>query len=389
MSKGPYRFLFVNLPLGGHLNPMTDLAETLIDAGHQVTFVMAEEMRETIEQTGANFVPYDDYDSNQAEMRRYLSAFQSAYQTAKRIGRDYDCLVYEMLFVFGAHLADELDLPRIRLFSTFAMNHHVLDRVIDTAGFPLSIFKHRHPVHRSMIAYYKHMKHMMYRTDFLDELAEEVPDLNIVYTSREFQLFEDEFDERFQFVGPPITEESDEAVEIPYDDMDGPIIYVAMGSMIARFAKDSYKKTIEAFRDEDVHVILSVGDEISSDDLGDIPDHVHVYSKVPQVDVLSHSDVFITHGGMNSVNEAIYQNVPMIVTPLVNDQMIIATQLLNLGIAKRVDLRQASPEDIKQAARLLMSSEPYQGNMKRVSENMRSLGGNNRAAELILDYLDQ
>ena len=105
MSKGPYRFLFVNLPFGGHLNPVTDLAEKLIDAGHRVTFVMAEEMRETIEQTGADFVPYDDYDSNQGEMRRYLSAFQSAYQTAKQIGKDYDCLVYEMLFVFGSRLA--------------------------------------------------------------------------------------------------------------------------------------------------------------------------------------------------------------------------------------------------------------------------------------------
>lgn len=73
-----------------------------------------------------------------------------------------------------------------------------------------------------MIAYYKHVKQMMYRTDFLDELAEEVPDLNIVYTSREFQLFEDEFDERFHFVGPPISDDGEDSEDIPYHEMDGP-----------------------------------------------------------------------------------------------------------------------------------------------------------------------
>lgn len=45
-------------------------------------------------------------------------------------------------------------------------------------------------------------------------------------------------------------------------------------------------------------------------------ENVHLYAYVPQLDVLEISDVFITHGGLGSVKEAIYAKVPMIVYPL-------------------------------------------------------------------------
>ena len=46
------------------------------------------------------------------------------------------------------------------------------------------------------------------------------------------------------------------------------------------------------------------------------PPNVTVFARVPQLDVLQRADLFITHGGLNSVLEAILHHVPMLVYPL-------------------------------------------------------------------------
>jgi UDP:flavonoid glycosyltransferase YjiC (YdhE family) len=45
-------------------------------------------------------------------------------------------------------------------------------------------------------------------------------------------------------------------------------------------------------------------------------ENIHFFKRVPQLEVLKYSDVFITHGGMGSIKEAIEYKVPMLVYPL-------------------------------------------------------------------------
>lgn len=47
-----------------------------------------------------------------------------------------------------------------------------------------------------------------------------------------------------------------------------------------------------------------------------IPASIHMFSRVPQLKVLKHTDLFVTHGGLGSVKESIYYGVPMLVYPL-------------------------------------------------------------------------
>lgn len=226
---------------------------------------------------------------------------------------------------------------------------------------------------------------------FFIEIAENVPELNIVYTSRTFQLYEDEFDERFTFVGPAIDKDSQPEAEepIPYNDMHETIVYIAMGTMLPRFAKKIYKRVIQAFKNEEVSVIMAIGDELDSSDLGEIPSNVHVYAKVPQVEVLEHANLFITHGGMNSVNEGIHSKVPMVVGPIVNDQPAIAEQITALNIGKQVDLKKAKAEDIREAAFEVLNDETILKNIEKVGQEMVDLKGNEAAVETILEYMEK
>lgn len=95
------------------------------------------------------------------------------------------------------------------------------------------------------------------------------------------------------------------------------------------------KKCIRAFGGKDVSVILNTG-KIAPESLGKIPDNIYAYSFVPQVEVLQHADVFITHCGMNSVNEAMAAGVLMVAMPFINDQIANAERVVQMGIGKRV-----------------------------------------------------
>ncbi|CAE8589163.1 unnamed protein product [Polarella glacialis] len=88
------------------------------------------------------------------------------------------------------------------------------------------------------------------------------------------------------------------------------------------FCERLWEELVEQFGDRsDVRVILGVGprqDVVGS--LGDMPKNFAARRFISQVDALEHSDVFITHGGANSVKEALAAGVPMIVVPFCVDQ---------------------------------------------------------------------
>lgn len=389
MSKQEYRFLFVNLPYSGHINPTIPLVKRLVDAGHTVDYILDPSFKEIVEKAGATLIPYDDYDSDWTDIHRYMKAFEQAYSTAKRLSEDHDCLVYEAYFVFGYKLSKELCLPTIRLFSTFALNKSSLEDIKKTGGPHLTFMNSKNPLYNLFVKYYENNKDMMLTHDFFDEMAEGVQEMNIVYTSREFQPQSENFpDDRFTFVGPSIEDNhSDDMPSVPLDHMASPIIYVAMGSLLPRFVKKVYQNCIDAFSGKEVSLILSVGNELEEKDFTNLSENIYLYSKVPQIDVLSRSDLFITHGGMNSANEGLNCGVPMIVHSFVNDEPLIASQLVDLNVAEQLDLKKSTPEDIYRKATALMKNIQIKKASSDLKESMQSLGANATASKEILDYL--
>ncbi len=48
-------------------------------------------------------------------------------------------------------------------------------------------------------------------------------------------------------------------------------------------------------------------------------ENIYIFNSVPQLEVLSYADLFITHGGLNSIKEAIFAEVPMLMYPIHTD----------------------------------------------------------------------
>ena len=61
--------------------------------------------------------------------------------------------------------------------------------------------------------------------------------------------------------------------------------------------------------------VLSTG-ACSIANLLPLPSNMYIFRHLPQMDILKHCDLMITHGGMNSIAECIWNEIPMLVLPL-------------------------------------------------------------------------
>ncbi|WP_276567145.1 nucleotide disphospho-sugar-binding domain-containing protein, partial [Bacillus thuringiensis] len=103
----------------------------------------------------------------------------------------------------------------------------------------------------------------------------------------------------------------------------------------------------EAFRDSQVTVILAVGEQNDINQLENIPSNFKLYNYVPQLDILQHTDLFITHGGMNSSSESLYFGVPMLVIPVMGDQPIVAQRIEELEAGVQLNRNLLTPEILR------------------------------------------
>lgn len=150
--------------------------------------------------------------------------------------------------------------------------------------------------------------------------------------------------------------------------MKHPVLYISLGSIISD--RSFYKKCLRIFGNKNVSVILNTG-KVKPESLGKIPPNIYAYSFVPQVEVLQHADVFLTHCGMNSVNEAICAGVPMIAMPFVNDQIENARQIERLKIGKRICAFPTRQKEIANAVEELLNNTIYKSNVCKLKEDVQ------------------
>lgn len=89
--------------------------------------------------------------------------------------------------------------------------------------------------------------------------------------------------------------------------------------------------------DNDTNTIVYTSKEFDIKKLGYIPNNFQVENSVEQVIVLQSTDVFITHCGMNSVNEGLYYGETMVLFPNHSEQRMVAQRVYDLGAGIMLD----------------------------------------------------
>lgn len=148
-----------------------------------------------------------------------------------------------------------------------------------------------------------------------------------------------------RFVGPLVRSESlPPALARWLDPSDGrPRVYVALGTFLSR-RTDVLAVIADALRTVGVRAAIAVGPtptdptaDPTADPtgrrhpLGPIPGHWLVAPTLPQVALVAGADLAITHGGNNSVQEALAAGARQILLPFSTDQFATAADLERTG----------------------------------------------------------
>lgn len=215
---------------------------------------------------------------------------------------------------------------------------------------------------------------------FLDIVKNDNKTNTIVYTSKEFQPLVETFSDKYAFVGSSVSK-----VIYEREEKNRKQIYISLGTVNNK-NNNFYKNCIEAFKNLDVDVIMSVGSKTNIKSLGEIPSNFRIENSVEQVKVLQNTDVFITHCGMNSVNESLYYEVPMGLFPQHSEQRMVANRVQELGAG--VILKKNTSKSIKELTFKIMKDENYRKNAEKISVSFKDSGVSRRAAHKIIEVIE-
>lgn len=384
--------LMVNVPFSGHINPTLALAEELVRRGHKVSYILNNEWKEQIEGIGVEFIPYMNHGDFRVEIKnghpknflKVLHMWKYAYDTIMAVGDQYDVLIYEFYTFIAFAAGSKLGLKVIRQFSTFAVNENNINAMLSSDNKEISLLKNK--LLLKLITKIVCGKRKLSTKNILTEITKVPVKANIVYTAKDFQIDKEEFGEEYCFVGPMIGKRKCD-IHIPYEKMTGKIIYISLGT-IQNEQMPFYQKCIDAWKDsEDVSVIMSVGKKTDIQKLMPIPYNFYVYHYVPQLEVLEKSNVFITHGGMNSVNEGLFFENRILGIPMDLDQYVVVKQVQELKLGYRLDKECVTPEVLRKRVQELLSDDEIAKSVKNMSMIMRESGGVKRAAEFVEEYI--
>ncbi|EMA6343097.1 macrolide family glycosyltransferase [Bacillus cytotoxicus] len=391
------KVLVINFPAEGHINPTIGLVKELVNRGEEVIYYCEEEYRSKLQNTGVEFRNYKNYLKEirlQNRMKDMFNPVQMIYRflnaTEKALPflleemncEKFDYIIYDQHFLLGRILAEILQLPTIASCTTFAISKEMFAELsarkskVDTDS---ALYKECQKILDRISNRYR------LQITSLEQLFYYESAMTFVFTSEYFQPHAEQFHSNVKFIGPSIIAR-EERVEFPFNKLIGKeVIYLSMGTELNQQI-ELYNTCFRALEEFDGVVVISVGKDTDMTKLTNIPSHFIVRPYVPQLEVLQYTNVFITHGGMNSVNEGLYYDTPLLVLPITNDQPLVAKRVEELNAGIVLDYQNITPAALQKAVSHLLNNKVYKEGSRTVGLSLRKAGGYQKAVDEIMKF---
>jgi MGT family glycosyltransferase len=134
---------------------------------------------------------------------------------------------------------------------------------------------------------------------------------------------------------------------------DRPVVYVSFGSFLSARG-DVLATVLDALRPLGLRVAVATG---SATGLPEVPSDWLMRPYLPQVALLDRTAVMVTHGGNNSVTEALTAGVPMVVLPFSTDQFAGAAAIEATGLGTALDPNVVTSADVTSAVRAVLDGQ--------------------------------
>jgi len=397
------KILYLTPPAHGHVNHTLPVVQELIERGEQVICFNTEEFRPPLERTGATFRAYPSSDLTAAEMSRLVqngnisnvtglilrSTAQLLPSLLDELGREQpDLVIFDSIALWGKMAATQLHLRAAASIGLFVMDERQLR--------PLDLYRvlwQALPNVPGLLAARRRLVRTYGKAYPAGNPLFPMRDrLNLVFTARALQPDTPIIDETFRFVGPSINPQT-RSEDFPFDMLGPePAVYISLGT-IHGDQPEFYRACFEAFGDFPAQFVLAAGKQTKLSDLGPSPANFIVRPAVPQLEILQRTQLFITHGGINSVHEGLYYGVPLILIPQQFEQLLnarcVAVRGAGLILEGRVRQKPIRAAELRQALAAILSEPRYREAAGALQKAVRATGGYRQAADEIQAYLAQ
>jgi len=379
------RFLFVSLPLTGHVHPIAAVAAALTGAGHEVAWVGSESFLRPLLGDGVHIYPVGlrlhrgQGDLGMTATRSRWSGYvvphaRHTFGAIDSAVRDFrpDVLAVDQHAVAGALVAHGHGLPWATVAPTsmeLTRPYRALPKVegwIQEQLAELWTWAGRpgDPPHDLRFS----------------------PHLVVAFTGA--ALTGNPPVANLALVGAALAPRP-ATVDFPYDWLDPHRRHVLLtvGTLAMDHAEDFYARAVEALRplaDEvQAIVVAATGTTLEP------PPHILVTSRVPLLDLLPHLDAVVSHGGLNTVCETLAHGVPLVVAPIKDDQPVNASQVAAAGAGVRVSFVRSRPAQLRAAILAVLDDPAYRAAAARIRDEFRAAGGAAAAARHLAALADE
>src|SRR5215217_3794022 len=160
---------------------------------------------------------------------------------------------------------------------------------------------------------------------------------------------------------------------------EGALIYLSLGSLGSADVP-LMERLVESLAKTPHRYIVSKGPQHEAYELAP---NMAGAEFLPQVSVLPHVDLVITHGGNNTVTECMHHGKPMMLLPIFWDQHDNAQRVHETGFGERLSTYSFTDSEIASAIDRLLGDRELHARLGETSKRLQGNPGNVRAADLI------
>ncbi|KAF5287796.1 hypothetical protein FQA39_LY15732 [Lamprigera yunnana] len=166
---------------------------------------------------------------------------------------------------------------------------------------------------------------------------------------------------------PPLPKEVKNALDAATQGF----IYFSLGSNVKSqfLSKDARQIILETFADLPYTVLWKFEEDV----LDNKPKNVIISKWLPQLSVLRHPNIklFISQGGLQSMDEAIYSHIPMLGMPIFADQHFNVQKMVNKEFGLSIDLNTLNKEKFKESILEIINNPRYKERVTELAELAR------------------
>lgn len=201
--------------------------------------------------------------------------------------------------------------------------------------------------------------------------------LHLVLGLEVFQPARESLGAHCRFIGP--------TVRIDDYSKSYELIYVSLGAVFLD-NKAFFQTCIQALGMLGRPAVISLSGCFSPEDFDHVPANVELRGFVRQTEILQRAAVFVTHGGDQSVSEAIYCETPMVAVPQIPEQALRARQLERLMLGRHIAPADLTPERLCSVLAEILENPVFRQNVRALKDSLPKVSPAMTACDQIEEF---